>query len=339
MKGFSRLFFILILFSILVLSPGCTLLWLINNDENVLFYTITFETNGASQIESQKVEEKTSATCPANPSKRGYIFAGWYLDTTFLSPFDFSSLIYHDTTLYAKWNAKNIVITLMNGEDELGSVTTPYGEALEALDDEYVLPAEDGASFIGYFTEENALGTQYYDGEGNTAIEELTQSENITLYAAFGYTITYNLNGGTNNSANPSFFTGATEVTLASATKVGNTFAGWYDNEGFTGEAITSIPKETAANVELYAKWVKNTYTVSFDSNGGTGTMDSMGFTYGTAQNLTANSFTRDGYNFAGWNTQADGNGTSYADGATVKNLSTTNGATVTLYAQWTPAP
>ena len=187
MKGFSRLFFILILFSILVLAPGCTLLWLINNDENVLFYTVTFETNGGSQIESQKVEEKTSATCPANPSKRGYIFAGWYLDTTFLSPFDFSSLIYHDTT--------------------------------------------------------------------------------------------------------------------------------------------------------LYAKWVKNTYTVSFDSNGGTGTMDSMDFTYDTAQNLTANSFTRDGYNFAGWNTQADGNGTSYDDVASVKNLTTTNGDTVTLYAQWTPAP
>ena len=59
-------------------------------------------------------------------------------------------------------------------------------------------------------------------------------------------------------------------------------------------------------------------------------------FKYGTAQALTANSFTRKGYTFAGWNTKADGSGTSYADKASVKNLASTDGKTITLYAQWT---
>ena len=56
---------------------------------------------------------------------------------------------------------------------------------------------------------------------------------------------------------------------------------------------------------------------------------------YGTSYRLTSNAYSIPGYNFKGWNTKADGSGTSYANGASVKNLTTTNGATVTLYAQW----
>jgi hypothetical protein len=68
--------------------------------------------------------------------------------------------------------------------------------------------------------------------------------------------------------------------------------------------------------------------TVSFDTNGGTGTMSSQ--TGSSATNLPTNTFTRTGYNFAGWNTAADGSGTAYADGA---SYPFTSGAT--LYAQW----
>ena len=73
------------------------------------------------------------------------------------------------------------------------------------------------------------------------------------------------------------------------------------------------------------------TYTVTFDANGGTGNMSAQTFTGGTAQELTANAFTRTGYMFGGWNTAADGSGTAYADGA-----SYTANADITLYAQWT---
>lgn len=64
--------------------------------------------------------------------------------------------------------------------------------------------------------------------------------------------------------------------------------------------------------------------------------MTAQPFTYDQSQNLTQNAFTRPGYTFAGWNTKADGSGTPYADQAEVKNLSATDGGSITLYAQWT---
>ncbi len=76
-------------------------------------------------------------------------------------------------------------------------------------------------------------------------------------------------------------------------------------------------------------------YPVSFDANGGTGSMSGQGFVPGETQNLKANTFTRDGYTFAGWNNEPDGSGDAYADGASfMLNANATSG--VTLYAQWT---
>ena len=76
-------------------------------------------------------------------------------------------------------------------------------------------------------------------------------------------------------------------------------------------------------------------YTVHFDANGGEGTMDDQAFIYGVAQQLTPNAFTRNGYTFAGWSTTLDGE-VVYTDKQQVKNLTTTDGGSVTLYAQWT---
>ena len=75
----------------------------------------------------------------------------------------------------------------------------------------------------------------------------------------------------------------------------------------------------------------KETYTVTFNPNGGTGTMSAQTFTEGEAQALTRNSFTYDGYTFTGWNTVQGGSGASYTDGQTI-----TATADMTLYAQWT---
>ncbi len=79
-------------------------------------------------------------------------------------------------------------------------------------------------------------------------------------------------------------------------------------------------------------------YTVTFDGNGGSGTMANQSFDYDEEKALAANSFTRTGHDFTGWNTKADGSGTSYTDEQEVKNLTDTDGRTVTLYAQWKPS-
>ncbi len=93
--------------------------------------------------------------------------------------------------------------------------------------------------------------------------------------------------------------------------------------------------------VLLEAHPAANRYRVLFDANGGTGTMEPQDMVYGEPQRLFDCAFAREGFSFAGWNTEADGSGTVYADGAEAINLSAENGATVTLYAQWTanPAP
>ena len=90
--------------------------------------------------------------------------------------------------------------------------------------------------------------------------------------------------------------------------------------------------------VDLYPEWIANTYTVKYNGNGeNSGTTPSSSHTYDTAKNLTANGYVKNGYQFVGWNTQANGSGTSYSDKQSVKNLTATNGGTVTLYAQWKP--
>ena len=132
----------------------------------------------------------------------------------------------------------------------------------------------------------------------------------------------------------------------AEATRTGYTFNAWYWDENGNGiidsgenKGISSWKDLNTVNFDhfnLLSKWTPNQYTIAFNANGGSGSMSNIAMTYDVAKNLTANSFTRTGYTFAGWNTQADGKGTTYANSQEVKNLTATNGATVTLYAQWT---
>ena len=122
-------------------------------------------------------------------------------------------------------------------------------------------------------------------------------------------------------------------------------------NEGYTFKSGTiKIGKNATQNIteiesihticgptSIAAQWTPNTYYVAFDANTGRGTMERQTFKYATSQNLKANAFEKTGYTFTGWNTAADGSGVSYTDKQSVNNLTTENGATITLYAQWTP--
>ena len=88
-------------------------------------------------------------------------------------------------------------------------------------------------------------------------------------------------------------------------------------------------------NGEFYTNQGTGTFSKGNDVEYSLGTMSNQQFTYGTAQNLTANTYTREGYKFTGWNTEADGSGTSYEDEEEVLNLSSTDGDEIDLYAQW----
>ncbi len=93
----------------------------------------------------------------------------------------------------------------------------------------------------------------------------------------------------------------------------------------------------TRKAISFNAAWTAHHYSVSYEANGGSGEMADQDFTYDDAgQALSSNSFTAPTcYHFTGWNTAADGSGTGYADGQQTPNVTATDGATVTLYAQW----
>ena len=149
------------------------------------------------------------------------------------------------------------------------------------------------------------------------------------------YTLSYNANGG---SGAPSSQTGtgvgSYTFTISSTkpTRTCYTFLGWSLSSTATsasyqpGGSITL----TASDI-LYAVWKANTYTVSYNANGGSGAPSNQTKTYGVTLTLSNTKPTRTGYTFSAWNTAQNGSGTSYAPGG-----SYTANAAVTLYAQWT---
>ena len=171
--------------------------------------------------------------------------------------------------------------------------------------------------------------------------------KNITLYAhwrANTYTIKFAGNGSTSGSTAQMSMTYdvAKALTANGFAKTGYTFTRWNtkpDGSGTSytdGQSVKNLTATDGATITLYARWTANTYTIKFAGNGSTsGSTAQMSMTYDVAKALTANGFAKTGYSFNGWNTKADGSGTSYTNGQSVKNLTSTNGGTVTLYAKW----
>ena len=195
-------------------------------------------------------------------------------------------------------------------------------------------PTRTGYTFGGWYANSGLTGNQVTTiASGSTG--------NVELWAKWTptqYTITYNLGGGTNAEGNPTAYTIESDaITLGAATKTGYTFGGWYRSADLSGDAVTTIQSGSTGDVELWAKWTANRYAIAFVGNGKTsGTMYNELFNYDEAKALTACAYTRTGYHFTGWNTEADGSGTAYADGQEVLNLTAEPDATLTLYAQWT---
>ena len=193
--------------------------------------------------------------------------------------------------------------------------------------------AATGYTFAGWYT----------DSKVSSELESTVNPAGATTYYAYyqanQYTITYNLNGGTNpNNAPTSYNVTTATFNLPTPTKTGYTFEGWYENAEFTGDAVTQIAKGSTGDKTFYAKWLANKYIVKFNANGGTGTMLDQEFTYDEEKKLTKNTFTRTNALFVGWATSeenAKNGGVAYTNGESVSNLTTTKDGVVNLYAVW----
>lgn len=146
-------------------------------------------------------------------------------------------------------------------------------------------------------------------------------------------TVTYKSNGGTGTMASQKVIVKLGNKFVLSANtfkKPGYVFNGWNTKKDGTGtkyanKASVSLTKNTT----LYAQWAK-AVTVTFNKNGGTGTMANQTMKANVSTKIKKNTLTRKGYTFIGWNTKKDGKGAKYNDQQAVKFSKNT-----TLYAQW----
>ncbi len=180
-----------------------------------------------------------------------------------------------------------------------------------------------GIGYVNISTDDSGTGVCFDDFN----VESINSNYTLSYFAG--------LNGTLSGETNQSVPSGEDGSSVTAIPNKGYHFVNWSDSSTDNPRIDTNV----TANISVTANFSANTYQVAFNGNGAdSGSMDNQNFTYNTAQNLTANQYTRTGYTFSGWNTASDGSGTSYDDEENVSNLTATNGAIVTLYAQWADA-
>ena len=257
-------------------------------------YTITFDTNGGSEIAPITQDYGTEITAPDNPTRKGYTFKGWDKEIPKTMPAE-------NITVKAQWEINPYTITFdTNGGSEIAPITQDYGTEITAPDN----PTRKGYTFKGWDKE----------------IPETMPAENITVKAQWEinqYTITFDTNGGSEIAPITQDY--GTEITAPDKpTRKGYTFKGW-DKE---------IPETMPAdNITVKAQWEINQYTITFDTNGGS-EIAPITQDYGTE--ITApDKPTRKGYTFKGWDKEIPE--TMPADNITVKAQWEINQYTITF--------
>ena len=257
-------------------------------------YTITFDTNGGSEIAPITQDYGTEITAPANPTRKGYTFKGWDKAIPETMPAE-------NITVKAQWEINQYTITFdTNGGSEIAPITQDYGTKITAPDK----PTRKGYTFKGW----------------DKAIPETMPAENITVKAQWEinqYTITFDTNGGSEIAPITQDY--GTKITAPDKpTRKGYTFKGWDK----------AIPETMPAeNITVKAQWEINQYTITFDTNGGS-EIAPITQDYGTEITAPDNP-TRKGYTFKGWDKEIPK--TMPAENITVKAQWKINQYTITF--------
>ncbi len=222
-----------------------------------------------------------------------------------------------------------------------------------------------GYEFKGWKLTQSGIAADYADKDEITN-SGVVSGRTVVLYAHWEskeFTATYHLNGWTDNESwiaaegvtgsgplySKTFSADSATFILNVPEKekwpTGYQFGGWYLDSSYKTR-ISKVKKGTVNNLDIYAKWVPYTYTVKFDGNGGEGTMHDEVFSYGIPKALSANTFKKAGYKFAGWSkdeaipddTPAEYSKADYADKQVVSDIADNadnHNESVTLYAIW----
>ncbi len=257
--------------------------WTINQ------YTITFDTDGGSEVAPITQDYGSAITAPAAPTREGYTFTGW--DKTIPA-----TMPAGDMTITAQWTVNQYTITYdLDGGTAEGNPDTYTVET-----DTFTLknPTRPGYTFTGW----SGTGLTGEDNLTVTIPKGSTGNRSYTAHWSLNtYSITYDLNGGT-ASGNPTSYTvESATITLNQPTKTGYTFTGWSGTD-LTGEdnLTVTIPAGSTGDRSYTAHWSLNTYSITYDLDGGTASGNPDFYTV-ESSTITLNPPTRTGYTFIGW--------------------------------------
>lgn len=300
-------------------------------------YTHTFNANGGGTVSPATITKAYNTALGTLPtvSRTGYTFVGWF-DTSAASggtQATTTTKVTGTKTWYARWSINSYTFTFNKNGGNTPSATTitkEYNTAIGTLptctrssDNTYTY------AFVGWFDTSASSG-----GTKLTTTTKVTS--NKTWYARWtstykNYTVTWNGNGGTPSKSSSSFHYNNALGTLPTATRTGYTFKGWSTSK--TGTVNVSTTTKVTANVTYYAVWTINSYTWTFDANGGTGdTTKTLNYnaTLSTLPTASRASTAANNYTFVGWFD------TDASTGGTQLTTSTKCTGNKTWYARWT---
>lgn len=227
---------------------------------NQITYTVTFESNGGSDVESKTVAQGGKVTKPTDPTRDGYTFAGWYSDASLDDAWDFDTdTVIGPTILYAKWLSANAGVSsvTVNGvtatlNDTTFTVTLPAGSSLPTADEIQIIPATGADITAGPTTNDGGANWTFtVTAEDGTTTATYTIQVTIALQPTYTVTVSANpAEGGTVSGGGEA--TEGTEVTVTATPASGYHFVRWTENDT-TVSTDTSYTFNLEANRTLIA--------------------------------------------------------------------------------------
>ncbi len=310
-------------------------------------YKITYENVFDAENNNPTAYTKGKSVALTSISREGYVFGGWYKESAYKTKVtSISSTSSGDITLYAKWTPINytVVFNANGGSGSMKQLSCSYDTGYALSENKFT---RKGYVFNGWNTAKDGTGDPFEDEEWFENLSSVKGAK-ITLYAQWdpiNYIVRFDANGGEGIIEDQEFRYDEQKPLFSNEfTRRGYMFNGW--KKGSTSykenQSVKNLSAVEGEVVVLTAQWKADpayegyNYSIVFEGNGSTkGTMKPLAMKLGTEKALTSNTYTKDGYHFAGWSREQDGE-TVYQNKAKVIDLNEVYGENpVVLYAVW----
>jgi len=316
-------------------------------------YTVTFHGNGGTPTRQEATAPVggVATPWPSEPTLANHRFLGWntkqdgtgnpFLPTTPVTAAMVNSNGHLD--IYAKWERTHYTVTFNANGGTPASRVVPVlvGEVVTPWPSE---PTREHHKFLEWNTKADGTGNPFLPTTRVTAAM-VDNNGNLTVYAKWErthYTVTFNANGGTPTRQEATAPVGGVATPWpAEPTRTHHKFLEWNTKADGTGNPFLPTTPVTAAMVnsnghlDVYAKWERTHYTVTFNANGGTPTPPTVSVPVDGVVNPWPAEPTRTHHRFLGWNTKADGTGNPFLPTTPVTAAMVNSNGHLDLYAQW----